>query len=227
LLSNLIPADQLKVEMSSDRRHPDGLVLVMVSSGLSALATHLVGSLPGWLKGSLIVLVLLLLLLLLIPRRHVEKFRTAVRAIWASARRALARPWSDSKAPPVRDCRRFWHRIAVLTGGLAMLITLTTIARPLVLDTDQPKWPADPTVVACYENLDRNAKAAVLQTTQVDEPGGAIAACRAEWPRAFGHVAPDNLVNCVLAEGGQAVFPGGGIRAPEEVCRVVNAKPFF
>jgi hypothetical protein len=116
--------------------------------------------------------------------------------------------------------------LAIAAAGLAIAIALM-ITRPLVLGPPQPVRPDDPTVVACYEDLDRNAKAAVLQTTEADEPGGAIAACRAEWPKAFGHVAPDNLVNCVLAEGGQAVFPGHGVRAPEAVCKAVRAKPFF
>lgn len=210
--------------MSSDGREPRDLLWLVLTAVVTVLATEVVGSLPRWPMGLLIFL----LMLFLTPRRYLDRYRKAVSLICASAWHPVARSGGNATtSSQVRERRRrFWRRIAVVTGGLTMLITIITIARPLVLDKDQQVWPADPTVVACYEDLDRSAKAAVLKTARVSEPGGAIAACRAEWRAAFGHIAPDHLVNCVLAEGGQAVFPGRGIRAPEEVCEVVNAKPF-
>jgi hypothetical protein len=212
-----------EAKMSPERRDHRDLIWAALTAASTALATQFVDSLPRWV----LILVIALSILYLILRRYLDRSRKAVHAIWAFTPHALGRSGANPVSPRLVEGRRRFRRwTAVVAGGVTAMIILGAIASPLVLDRRQQVRPDDPTVVACYEDLDRNAKASVLKTALVAEPGGAIAECRDAWQAAFGHVAPDHLVNCVLAEGGQAVFPGRGKREPEQVCEVVNGKPF-
>jgi len=214
--------------MGSGRRDPRGpwdiepAILMALATGLAAA---FVESLSPWLA----FFGLALLFLFLTARRFLDTSRSALGAIRDRGRAFFpvrSRVIAMDRGVP-EGARRLRNRLkrpgAVITT-VVVILTLAAVAGPLIVHRPQVS-PDDPTVVACFEDLHRDAKATLMKSALVAEPGGAVAACRSEWPAAFGHAAPDNLVNCVLSDGGQAVFPGRGFRTPDEVCAAVDASP--
>lgn len=114
--------------------------------------------------------------------------------------------------------RLIFRPVAVASAALALLAAVAA-----VYVTSRPT--TDPLSVGCYRELNQSGDAAVLSLTGSASNLSPAANCASQWESAFGEQVPPNLVTCVVANGGLAVFPNHSNQGAEATCSSIGAAP--
>jgi hypothetical protein len=144
---------------------------------------------------------------------------------WAESNEAASiadriRTEGDRDVPTGRQpTRKRPSRRLVIVLALVAVVA-SAVAASVAL---RPRSPVSTSVVACYSELDRHSG---LVLVGVHDDVAPVELCGRAWQTAFGTRRPSQLIACVRAEGGLAVYPlPRGISGPD-ACGEVGAAPY-